>query len=411
MTAFWVVHVVVVDMKSAKKFMRSMALVLVMGLAMTVSAPKTAEACCGCDVTDNDVAAANMTIARLRAHISREHRTTRRRLADFENGLMNFLNDWWDNRFRPSLEDMTEHWSTQLIQHAATWGTFFDASNHTDVMLTMQQNKLRTHRRYRPSDIGCQVTTTQTGLVRGHFISKATRAIMDRQQIARAANNVNWGNRLDISRNMDTKFLWEDFIENFCNEDANFNGMPTGCNDALMRDGDILPSKALLENETIDTEDELKTALAFIRNLAYMRPYDPMNLNSLRSSTGKDAFLERRSILARRNVVEAILHKMLGDRMPVNDTYDEMRDLVEQVGVPPSMISDNPSYFEMMSALTKKRFWDPQYFARLQNDPESLAREEATLTAFTLMTRRDIFHKLEEIAMLLAVREGIYLER
>lgn len=65
----------------------------------------------------------------------------------------------------------------------------------------------------------------------------------------------------------------------------------------------------------------------------------------------------------------------------------------------------------MMSALTKKRFWDPQYFARLQNDPESLAREEATLTAFTLMTRRDIFHKLEEIAMLLAVREGIYLER
>lgn len=380
-------------------------LVLCLGLAMTVYTPKSAHACCGCDVTDNDVAAANFTIARLRAWVSREHRITRRRLSDFENGLMNFLNDWWDNRFRPSLEDMAEHWSTQLIQHAATWGTFFDASNHTDVMLTMQVKNLETHRRYRPSDIGCQVTSTQTGLVRGHFISDATRAVMDRQMNARALNDVNWGNQLDISQVMDTMQRWQDFDENFCNEEANNNGMLTSCNDTLMRDGDILPGPALIENETIDDEDELKTALAVIRNMLYLRMTTPISEPALQGSQGKNAWLERRSLTARQNAAANVIHTMLGDRMPVNQTYnDSLRDMIEQLGVPASLISDNPSYYEMMSALTKKRFWDPEYFARLQGDPEMMAREEANLSAFILMTRRDIFNKLEQIAILLAVQ-------
>lgn len=385
-------------------------LVLILGMGMMFYTPKSAQACCGCDVTDNDVAAANFTIARLRAHITREHNTTRRRLADFENGLMNFLNDWWDNRFRPSLEDMAEHWSVQLIEHANIWGTFFDASNHTDVMLTMQQKNLETHRRHRPSDIGCQVTTTATGLVRAHYISDATRAVMDRSMAARSMNNVRWGNQLDISQFMDTKARWEDYDENFCNDGANNNGMLPSCSDNIGADLDILPGVSLIENETIDDEDELKAALALIRNLIYLRMANPISEKALQGSTGKKAWLERRSIFARQNAVAQVLHKMLGDRMPVNDTYNEMGEMIEQVGVPDDLISDNPSYHEMMSALTKKRFWDPEYFARLQNDPESLAREEATLTALTLMTRRDIFNKLEQISMLLAVKLAVMTE-
>ncbi len=91
---------------------------------------------------------------------------------------------------------------------------------------------------------------------------------------------------------------------------------------------------------------------------------------------------------------------------PVGDTIREIRI---RAGVSPLLISDNPSYNEIMLAMTKERFLDPDYYTRMGNQVGALKQEQASVKAYISMQLQDIYIMQEQINMLLASRAAMRL--
>ena len=91
---------------------------------------------------------------------------------------------------------------------------------------------------------------------------------------------------------------------------------------------------------------------------------------------------------------------------PVGQTIREIR---ERAGVDPANISDNPSYNEIMLAMTKERFLDPDYYTRMQNEIGALQQERASIKAYITMQLQDIYVLQEQINVLMAARASMKL--
>lgn len=91
---------------------------------------------------------------------------------------------------------------------------------------------------------------------------------------------------------------------------------------------------------------------------------------------------------------------------PVGQTIREIR---ERAGVDPANISDNPSYNEIMLAMTKERFLDPDYYTRMQNEIGALQQERASVKAYVTMQLQDIYTMQEHINVLMAARASMKL--
>lgn len=91
---------------------------------------------------------------------------------------------------------------------------------------------------------------------------------------------------------------------------------------------------------------------------------------------------------------------------PVGQTIREIR---ERAGVPAALISDNPSYNEIMLAMTKERFLDPDYYTRMLNDIGALKQEQASVRAYITMQLQDIYLLQEQINILMAARSSMRL--
>lgn len=93
---------------------------------------------------------------------------------------------------------------------------------------------------------------------------------------------------------------------------------------------------------------------------------------------------------------------------PVGETVREIR---ERAGVPADLISDKPSYNEIMLAMTKERFLDPDYYTRMLNDLSALKQEQASVSAYITMQLQDIYLLQEQINILLAARSSMRLDQ
>lgn len=91
---------------------------------------------------------------------------------------------------------------------------------------------------------------------------------------------------------------------------------------------------------------------------------------------------------------------------PVGQTIREIR---ERAGVDPANISDNPSYNEIMLAMTKERFLDPDYYTRMQAEIGALQQERASVKAYITMQLQDIYTLQEQINVLMAARASMKL--
>lgn len=90
--------------------------------------------------------------------------------------------------------------------------------------------------------------------------------------------------------------------------------------------------------------------------------------------------------------------------IPAKDTIRQIR---EAAGVDPADIADNPSYNEIMLALTKERFFDPEYFVRMNNSIGAIKQEQTAVNAYISMMMQDIYTMQERINALLAARASI----
>lgn len=87
-----------------------------------------------------------------------------------------------------------------------------------------------------------------------------------------------------------------------------------------------------------------------------------------------------------------------------------VREIRERAGVPADQIAEDPSYNEIMLALTKEHFFDPRYFVDLADNANSMKHEETALNAFITITLQDIYSLQEQINALVAAKAGLKLE-
>jgi hypothetical protein len=105
--------------------------------------------------------------------------------------------------------------------------------------------------------------------------------------------------------------------------------------------------------------------------------------------------------------------------MAGNSVATKIGEIRTRAGIDPSRISGSgaagappePSYNEIMLALTKERFFDPEYYARMANDDGALKQEQTSINAYMTITLQDIYKLQEQINALLAARAAIKFER
>jgi cell wall-associated NlpC family hydrolase len=84
-----------------------------------------------------------------------------------------------------------------------------------------------------------------------------------------------------------------------------------------------------------------------------------------------------------------------------------IRDIRVKAGVDEVLASSNPSYNEIMVAMTKERFIDPEYFIKMQGNTGSIKQEQTAINAYITMQYQDIYRLQEQINALLAARASL----
>ena len=82
-------------------------------------------------------------------------------------------------------------------------------------------------------------------------------------------------------------------------------------------------------------------------------------------------------------------------------TAPEIREIREEIGVPPAEVSNNPSYNEIMQAMTKERFMAPDYFIRSKDDSSNIRQEQGMIDGYITLVQQDVLDMQEQINALL----------
>jgi hypothetical protein len=86
-------------------------------------------------------------------------------------------------------------------------------------------------------------------------------------------------------------------------------------------------------------------------------------------------------------------------------------DLRQNAGLPEGAVSKNPSYKEIMHAMSIDRFDSGKYAAGMITDETKIQMERLTLSAFYLMQLRDYYELLERTALVLSVEVSTQLDK
>jgi hypothetical protein len=89
---------------------------------------------------------------------------------------------------------------------------------------------------------------------------------------------------------------------------------------------------------------------------------------------------------------------------PVGELIKQIR---VKAGIPEEDIAEEPSYNEIMLAMTKERFFDPEYFVRMHDNLGAIKQEQAALEAYISMQYQDIYNLQEQINALLSARAAL----
>ncbi len=209
--------------------------------------------------------------------------------------------------------------------------------------------------------------------------------------------------------------------------------VPCGANiDPTLTNADALPVKFLFNNLTIPVDStaaapnggtEGQNAEAgvedLINNMVGLPAMDAIVLSALTTTTGEQGYLTRRSYLARYAAIRSVPDMIAGWRMPGSRMGQWVADLRQSGGVAIGNTSKNPSYKEIMHALSIDRFNgidDPTggaspYAVKMMTDPSKIEMEKLDLSVFYLMQLRDYYELLERTALTLSVQVSVMADQ
>lgn len=315
---------------------------------------------------------------------------------------------WWYN-LRPSLQDSVDQTATALADQNRMLGAASDAENMNKTLLHVASNDIDDHRALGASENICVAASSAGGFGRAEAFSHAMRQSW--QNDLQASANNKKGAPGATGRDGITKHLSSVFETTFCNPDDNAGRNICGAKvSPEFYNADVSVNKYLYNSLTIPVDQDPTYAAAverIIENLTGTAVGEPISGNTLKTAEGQELWLQRRSYIARKNAVRSVPTAIASERMPGSRLGEQIKELRIAAGVPESQVSANPSYHEIMHAVSVDRFNSGQYAAGLLTDENKIEMEKLTLDTFYLMQLRDYYELLERTALTLAVQVSL----
>jgi hypothetical protein len=353
--------------------------------------------------------------------------------------------DWWQTMWYynalPSYQQMANQLSVELTLQTHQLQAYADATALMDADRLLARHEIADRERYVGGQV-CVAATGSGGFTHATAISYAMRQAWETKSLAPGLNA-----KTDPDGNVypgassaagNDKQRYDDWQNIFCDAMGNsVSDVHCGQNvDTNLTNMDVLPVKYLFNNLTINVNDttsagsgtegkNMELGLEYlINNLVGLPAMEAITPAALSSPPGQEAYFLRRSYLARYAAIRSVPDMIAGWRMPGSQMGKWIKDLRESGGINPNTVQDtntnagsgsssialangisnNPSYKEVMHALSIDRFNNGKYASEMITDPANIDLEKLNVSVLYLMQLRDYYELLERTALTLAVQ-------
>jgi len=332
--------------------------------------------------------------------------------------LTDALDDWWIKDGFPKVKGVASQISAFFMAQTQMLAVSEDASNVADFIGTKQEEEYKTRQRYMPNEYSCVVSSNISALSKAYTVSEEMtegyKRLLERRNTSAKGSESKDGPLADVKKR------WDNYCQYFNDPDANggVNSCANPQTAGSAQNGDI-DIEGLMLKDTIDMTDTgaRKAAEAIIFNLVQPK-IDQRLLDTIKDSvSGRETIIKMQHMSAVRNIAAHVISSIIARRAPVSKSNVSglssgtlIGEIRKNAGINAEDISANPSYNEIMLAMTKERFMDPTYYIRVQDTVPAIVKEQATLEAYVNLQLTDIYKLQEQINILLAARNSFKAE-
>ena len=401
-------------------------LVLALVLSLSLSRPALAQCETAADtaaplatLVANDISNLNLLITEEESFMDNIMQTAYKQLvafyATFAKNVEDAITSLASNDWKSAMAGMTQELHFAQVDQTYRLGQMVDAQLLVEEASRRENHIVDAHRRYAPSDLACEMDSIAPGIARSFQISRALNRTLALDDTPRHENAM--ASPAAKGKAADINATWLQYLAKFCDPSMGDEGCTAPGTLAGTPAGHYKDIGALLwgTQQTIDPSNpdnvlEMQMALRLIVDPLAADPIPPKSVNS---EAGHAALLARHSELAYVNTIYNTLGAMLSER--IGGSGVDVSLMREAAGVPPTdtaagiLPNVGASYREIQEAITRDRFNNPNYLARLIGDSSQVAREQTVLNALRLQTMNDTFRRLEERLFMESAGYGIDL--
>jgi hypothetical protein len=342
-----------------------------------------------------------------------------------QDEMIDFWNTMWYYNFLPGLQGMTREIKIGLAQQVMQKGSNADASSLLTIARALNKHEIED--RVDPGEQVCVAATSAGGFTRSVGFSRLMRQAWEYDSLASGLNTTTDSKGAPYpgahSAIGSYQQMYKNYHDIFCDPNGNGGNNNCGASTTLkpsLYNADVQPIKYIYNSLTIpvDVADNPaqgpmveKAINDIISNMVGLPAADPMLASALVTPQGRQAYLSRRSYVARYAAIRSVPDIVASWRMPGSQMGAFVDDLRENAGVDIQRVSRNPSYKEIMHAVSVDRFESGRYAANMLTDSNKVEMEKLNLSVFYLMQLRDYYELLERTALALAVQVSILSEQ
>lgn len=335
------------------------------------------------------------------------------RLYEFDTNIRAGLSSWWQNDFLPALMDMTKQLSAAPMDQSRQLGSLVDAELLNEGIMAKRDAQVEARRRYVPNELTCQVDSMMrvnagcpaTGCGPSKVERMATAMTSGYAQEDQLRRSNATGSTAERGEAAELNELWGDFCNTYYDPARGNQGCGTlPAAPAITRQRHLSLPEILWGDKLTYDMSVAENRKVFIDVQRYMlspTSMDPIPQSVLATPQGREQMLYRRSRNARLNTVYNVVGQMLSERASGSEIDPSALRLAG--GVPAADAytgAGGASYRELMEALTKDRFHNPEYIVRMVNAPEEIVREQGSINALKLQQMGDIYRRMEEMVVM-----------
>jgi hypothetical protein len=326
--------------------------------------------------------------------------------------LMDHVQKWWNNEMLPSMKSMTAQLNAGVIDQNRQIGSMLDTQSMSNTNALVQQKEYEATKNMAPADRTCVAATPMGGSSQSIKLANSLAQGYRNEVSGRSAGAP--GTTAERGWAADQKAR----IDTYCNvfNDPKVNAGETPCpspgTPGALPNADVDIENFLLK-DTIDLRDpnQAAAASAILTNIVQPRVKDRLPDDAVNTPQGQEWILQNEHIRSIRNIATDVVASMISRRaaIPNATVGTNIRDLRERIGIDPSRISNTPSYQEIMQAMTKERFMDPDYYATMAGSLGQARQEQTMVNAYIVLQMQDVYKLQEQINALLAARAAMKL--